>query len=72
MKTANEIIAQSKRMFARLDKAAPDYSVKLYAIAEIGRRYLHNVAHHYGKPYGSETWQKIGNNPLPASIYAKQ
>lgn len=71
MKTANEIIAQSKRIFAQLDKIAPDYSVKLHTIAEIGRRYLHNIATHYKKPYGLKTWQKIGNNPLPASIYAK-
>ena len=71
MKTATEVIAQSKRIFAQLDKSAPDYSDKLRTTAEIGRRYLHNIAQHYGKRYGSETWQKIGNNPLPASIYAK-
>ena len=72
MKTATEVIAQSKRIFAQLDKSAPNYSDKLRTIAEIGRRYLHNFARYYGKPYGRETWQKISKNPLPASIYAKR
>lgn len=70
MKTANEIISQSKRIFAYY-RNTPQYPAKLHTTAEIGRRYLHNIAQHYGKRYGSETWQKIGNNPLPASIYAK-
>ena len=71
MKTANEIIKQSKAIIARLDKSAPGYSERLHAIAEIARRYLHNIARHYGMPYGSKTWEKYGNNPLPASIYAR-
>lgn len=71
MKTANEIIRQGKRMMSELDKTAPDYSDRLHTIAEIGRHYLHNIARHYGKPYGIKTWQKIGNNPLPSSIYTK-
>lgn len=42
-----------------------------HIIAEIGRVYLHNIAQHHGKPYGLKTWQKIGDIPLPASIYAR-
>lgn len=71
-KSANEIIKQTKRIFAALDKAAPDYSARLHSIAEIGRAYLHNIAAHYGKSYGLKAWQQIGNIPVPASIYAKQ
>lgn len=71
MKTANEIIAQSLCIFVQLDKTDPDYYVKLRAIVKISRRYLHNIARYYGEPYGSVTWQKIGDNPLPAAIYAK-
>lgn len=70
-KTANEIISQSKRIFAALDKAAPDYSVRLHTITEKGRAYLHNIARHHGKPYGLKTWQQIGDVPVPASNYAK-
>lgn len=71
-KTAKEITSQTKRIFAALDKAAPDYSARLHSIAEIGRAYLHNIARHYGKPYGPKTWRQIGNKPVPASVYAKQ
>lgn len=71
-KTAKEIISQAKRIFAALDKDAPDYSARLHSIAEIGRAYLHNIAAHYGKPYGLKTWQQIGNKPVPVSVYAKQ
>lgn len=71
-KTASEIIRQGKRIFAALDKAAPDYSARLHSIAEIGRVYLHNIARHYGKPYGLKTWRQIGNIPVPASVYTKQ
>lgn len=71
-KTAKEIISQSKRIFATLDKSAPNYSARLHSIAEIGRAYLRNIARHHGKPYGLKTWRQIGGNPVPASIYAKQ
>lgn len=70
MKTTNEIISQSKRIFAALDKAAPDYSARLHTIAEIGRAYLHNISRHYGKPYGLKAWRQIGNNPVAREIYA--
>lgn len=71
-KSTNEIIKQTKRIFAALDKSAPGYSERLHAIAEIARRYLHNIARHYGRPYGLKTWRQIGNIPVPASVYAKQ
>lgn len=71
-KTPKGIISQSKRIIATLDKAAPDYSAQLHKIAEIGRVYLHNMAAHFGKPYGPKTWQEIGKKPVPASVYAKQ
>lgn len=71
MKTANEIIRQGRRIMLELDKTAPDYIDRLRTIAGIGRHYLHNIARHYGKPYGIKTWQEIGDHPLPASIYAK-
>ena len=70
-KTVKEIISQSKRIFAALDKSAPDYSARLHLIAEIGRAYLRNIAQHYGKPYDLKTWRQIGENPVPASIYTK-
>lgn len=60
---------QTIRMFATSRKNGCKWH---HAIAEIGRAYLHNIADHYGKPYGLKTWQQIGNKPVPASIYAKQ
>lgn len=68
MKTANEIIAQGKRMFV-LSRTRDCY--KHHTIAEIERAYLHNIARHYGKPYGLKTWQQVGNKPLSREIYAK-
>lgn len=68
MKTANEIIAQSKRLFV-ISRVRGCY--KHHTIAEIGRTYLRNISRHYGKPYGPKTWQEIGDKAIPSSIYAK-
>lgn len=68
-KTANEIILQAKRMFKEL-RPGKD-SRKIHLIAEICRKYLHNIARYYGMRYGTKTWQKIGNNEINYEIYSK-
>lgn len=68
-KTANEIRTQAKRLHGQLKIGVDSSRIRL--IADIGRKYLHNIANHYGMSYGPKTWEKIGNNKLSSEIYAK-
>lgn len=74
-KCVNDIIEQSRRLMCLLwdghRQMEPEEQRRFHKIAEIGRAYLHNFAMAFKLPYGSKTWQKIGNEILPREIYAR-
>lgn len=73
-KSANEIREQVKRMMREIYGGCnmPEEQRRRYNnIKEIAKKYLQNICRHYGKKYGSKTWQEIGENKLPKYIYAK-
>ena len=74
MKSANEIIEQGKRMMREIYRDGQmnaEQRKRYHGISVTAKKYLRNICRHYGKKYGSKTWQEIGENKLPKYIYAK-
>ena len=75
-KTANQIINQftgiRKEYFKHLNQNTPYKNrarANMERASKITARYLHNIAGHFDKKVGLDTWKEIGDTQLTQNIY---